>query len=68
VSAAGALLATLLGASGGELEPAGGAGGDPEAGEQVQGRRVFRLATETIAGHDRAHLLQLDQTITALQR
>ena len=27
-----------------------------------------RLATETIAGHDRAHLLQLDQTITTLQR
>jgi hypothetical protein len=27
----------------------------------------FRLHTETIAGHDRAHLLQLDQTIAALQ-
>jgi hypothetical protein len=35
---------------------------------EERGPTSFRLATETIAGHDRAHLLQLDQTITALQR
>ena len=35
---------------------------------EERGPTSFRLATETIAGHDRAHLLQLDRTITALQR
>jgi hypothetical protein len=35
---------------------------------EERGPTSYRLATETIAGHDRAHLLQLDQTITALQR
>ena len=35
--AAGALLATLLGAGGGELETAGRAGGDPDAAEQMHG-------------------------------
>jgi hypothetical protein len=35
---AGPLLATLLGASGGELEATAGAGGDPDAAEQMQGR------------------------------
>jgi hypothetical protein len=35
---------------------------------EERGPTSFRLATETIAGHDRAHLLQLDQTIIALQR
>jgi len=34
---------------------------------EERGPTSFRLATETIAGHDRAHLLQLDQTIAALQ-
>ncbi len=33
---------------------------------EERGPTSFRLATETIAGHDRAHLLQLDQTITAV--
>jgi hypothetical protein len=28
----------------------------------------FRLLTETMAGHDRAHLQQLTQTIAALER
>jgi hypothetical protein len=32
------------------------------------GPTSFRLLTETIAGHDRAHLLQLDQTIAAVAR
>jgi hypothetical protein len=35
---------------------------------EERGPTSFHLATETIAGHDRAYLLQLDQTITALQR
>jgi DinB family protein len=35
---------------------------------EERGPTSFRLATETIAGHDRAHLLQLDQTIAAVQR
>jgi DinB superfamily len=35
---------------------------------EERGPTSFRLATETIAGHDRAHLLQLDQAIAALQR
>jgi hypothetical protein len=35
---------------------------------EERGPTSFRLHTETIAGHDRAHLLQLDQTITVLQR
>jgi hypothetical protein len=35
---------------------------------EERGPTSFRLGTETIAGHDRAHLLQLDQTIAALQR
>jgi hypothetical protein len=35
---------------------------------EERGPTSFRLATETIAGHDRAHLLQLDQTITAVHR
>jgi hypothetical protein len=34
---------------------------------EERGPTSFRLHTETIAGHDRAHLLQLDQTIAALQ-
>jgi hypothetical protein len=34
---------------------------------EERGPTSFRLATETIAGHDRVHLLQLDQTIAALQ-
>jgi hypothetical protein len=34
---------------------------------EERGPTSFRLATETIAGHDRAHLLQLEQTIAALQ-
>jgi hypothetical protein len=33
---------------------------------EERGPTSFRLATETIAGHDRAHLLQLDQTIAAV--
>jgi hypothetical protein len=33
---------------------------------EERGPTSFRLTTETIAGHDRAHLLQLDQTIAAL--
>jgi hypothetical protein len=35
---------------------------------EERGPTSFRLATETIAGHDWAHLLRLDQAITALQR
>jgi hypothetical protein len=35
---------------------------------EERGRTSFRLLTETTAGHDRAHLLQLDQTITAVSR
>jgi hypothetical protein len=31
-----------------------------------RGRTSFRLAAETIAGHDRAHLLQLDQTVAGV--
>jgi hypothetical protein len=33
---------------------------------EERGPTSFRLLTETIAGHDRAHLLQLDQTIAAV--
>jgi DinB superfamily len=33
---------------------------------EERGPTSFRLLTETIAGHDRAHLLQLEQTITAV--
>ena len=33
---------------------------------EERGPTSFRLTTETIAGHDRAHLLQLDQTIAAV--
>jgi hypothetical protein len=40
--ATGALLATLLGAGGDELEAAGRAGGDPDAAEQMQGWLVGR--------------------------
>jgi hypothetical protein len=40
--AAGALLATLLGAGGGELVAAGGTGGDPDAAEQVHGWLLAR--------------------------
>jgi len=35
---------------------------------EERGRTSFRLLTETTAGHDRAHLLQLEQTITAVRR
>jgi hypothetical protein len=35
---------------------------------EERGRTSFRLLTETTAGHDRAHLMQLDQTITAVSR
>jgi hypothetical protein len=35
---------------------------------EERGPTSFRLATETMAGHDRAHLLQLDQTIAAVHR
>jgi DinB superfamily len=35
---------------------------------EERGPISFRLMTETIAGHDRAHLHQLEQTITAIQR
>jgi DinB superfamily len=35
---------------------------------EERGPTSFRLLTETIAGHDRAHLLQLDQTIAAVAR
>lgn len=46
--------------------------GTPEArwerlgDHEERGPTSFRLLTETIAGHDRAHLLQLDQTIAAV--
>ena len=33
---------------------------------EERGPTSFRLLTETIAGHDRAHLLQLEQTIAAV--
>jgi hypothetical protein len=33
---------------------------------EERGPTSFRLLTETIAGHDRAHLRQLDQTIAAV--
>jgi hypothetical protein len=33
---------------------------------QERGPTSFRVATEEIAGHARAHLLQLDQTIAAV--
>ena len=33
---------------------------------EERGPTSFRLTTETVAGHDRAHLLQLDQTIAAV--
>jgi hypothetical protein len=33
---------------------------------EERGPTSFRLLTETIAGHDRAHLLQLDRTIAAV--
>jgi hypothetical protein len=48
------------------------AGGTPEERwsrqgvHEERGPTSFRLLTETIAGHDRAHLLQLDQTIAAV--
>ena len=48
------------------------AGGTPEAHwdrlgiHAERGPTSFRLLTETIAGHDRAHLRQLDQTIAAV--
>ncbi len=32
-----------------------------------RGLTTFRLLTETIAGHDRAHLAQLDQTLSAVR-
>jgi hypothetical protein len=32
-----------------------------------RGKTSFRLLTETIAGHDRAHLKQLEQTIAAVR-
>jgi DinB superfamily len=35
---------------------------------EERGPLSFRLLTETMAGHDRAHLRQLTQTITAVQR
>jgi DinB superfamily len=35
---------------------------------EERGRTSFRLLTETTAGHDRAHLLQLEQTITTVSR
>jgi len=35
---------------------------------EERGPTSFRLATETMAGHDRAHLVQLDQTIAAVHR
>jgi DinB superfamily len=35
---------------------------------EERGATSFRLLTETTAGHDRAHLRQLEQTITAVQR
>jgi hypothetical protein len=41
--AGGAAFAAGLGARCGELEAAGGAGGDPQAGQQVQGRRRLRV-------------------------
>jgi hypothetical protein len=34
---------------------------------EERGRTSYRLLTETTAGHDRAHLLQLDQTIAAVR-
>jgi hypothetical protein len=48
------------------------AGGTPEAHwdrlgiHAERGPTSFRLLTETIAGHDRAHLRQLEQTIAAV--
>jgi hypothetical protein len=33
---------------------------------EERGPTSFRLLTETVAGHDRAHLLQLEQTIAAV--
>jgi DinB superfamily len=33
---------------------------------EERGPTSFRLLTETIAGHDRAHLLQLEQTVAAV--
>ena len=35
---------------------------------EERGPTSFRVATEEIAGHARAHLLQLDQTIAAVRR
>ena len=35
---------------------------------EERGPTSFRLLTETMAGHDRAHLRQLEQTIAALRR
>jgi hypothetical protein len=46
--------------------------GTPEAGwermgvHEERGPTSFRLLTETIAGHDRAHLRQLEQTVAAV--
>jgi hypothetical protein len=33
-----------------------------------RGKTTFRLLVETTAGHDRAHLAQLDQTLAAVSR
>jgi hypothetical protein len=35
---------------------------------EERGPISFRLLTETMAGHDRAHLQQLTQTIAAVRR
>jgi len=35
---------------------------------EERGPTTFRLLNETLAGHDRAHLKQLDQTVTAINR
>jgi hypothetical protein len=35
---------------------------------QERGETSFRVLTQEIAGHARAHLLQLDQTVAAVRR
>ena len=35
---------------------------------EERGPTSFRLLTETTAGHDRAHLLQLEQTIAGVAK
>jgi DinB superfamily len=62
LAAYGALRTANLALARGTPEARWGRLGDHEE----RGPTSFRLLTETVAGHDRAHLLQLDQTIAAV--